>query len=154
MISQIVYSQIDASTISLQYELTDLAGRWEYQIHGTNEYIEYHFFDLLGTGTMYGEFKKFTKNQNGRIDQVIFDSSSATESETISYAAFTGIGKWDNELDLNTFTFVLVDRGITNNDPDLILTRIGKVRIFKNCSSCTFKIEVSFYGKGGDPAYS
>ena len=146
--------QATSQTLVREYAVTDLVGRWEYQIPGTNEYVEYHFFDLLGTGVVYGEFRKYTRDQSGQIDRVIFDSSSPTESETISYAAFSGISKHPDNLGAGEFSFLLVDRGITNNDPDLHLWRLGKVKIFRDCTTCVFKIEVSFYGKGGDPEYT
>lgn len=133
-----------AQTLTVDYSPTDLIGSWEYQIPNTNEYIKFVFTEEFGSVT--GEFMKFTKDSNGNIDQIFFDSRADNLPNQGDYAIF-GIDVYDDIPGPNTFGMWFKDSGVTNNNIDARLVQLGKLIISKPCGTCPLELYFTLFPK-------
>lgn len=131
------------------FQPIDLIGTWEYNIPTTNEYIAFTFvqeFDIV-----LGEFKMFTKDANGNVESVIFDSSVNNSPNKTGVEAFFGPRPYNYDSKVNTFACFIIDDGVTNlgtsNNRKIYLTQLVTFEIIRNCTGCNLQLAFTLIPK-------
>lgn len=128
----------------------NLIGVWEADM-GNNEYIQIDIYELE-TGYGAGNYKRFTKNPAGNLDQIIYDSSIySIPNGALAPMIVIAQSETSTDIVLGRTSFgEFRDFGVTHqNVHDKLLHdhRRMKLRIFKDCSTCSYKMEFKFTSK-------
>lgn len=137
----ILFFAAEGQTLQLveNFDPIDLTGKWEYNIPGTNDFIGFHFISQYDVVT--GEFSKYTKDSNGNLITVLFDSEADTIPGALSNEAMGGIDRSEYILEHNTFVTMFVDHGLTNYNSRILLGQIATLRLFRSCDNCPLQLQ-------------
>lgn len=135
-----------SAQVNLDLTVSDAIGTWESAL-GNNEFIGIEVYRFADDGVA-GHFSKYTKDSQGNISSVIYNSQTSEMLAGVDDPALFFISNRDRSLngDLQyRMIMLLIDRGVSNqlSQPVRAIYVYDDnyfARLFKDCNTCPLQL--------------